>query len=167
MKRLLLLLLLLPALAWAQKPSIDGVAGPTTSSQLESIIIDPTGTGSLLFNNEPSVFLKRYTEKIITPAPTITAGVLTIDLSTGTIAVIQNNSDFNTFNITGALSAGAASFTMYFVSDGSAHSQTWGGQIKFSNAAPPAFSTTAGKVDIVWCSTPDQSAYYCSYLRNF
>ena len=50
MKRLLLaLLLLLPSLAWAQKPPINSVAGPTKSAQLKSIITDPAGTGLLLF----------------------------------------------------------------------------------------------------------------------
>ena len=49
MKRLLLALLLLPSLAWAQKPPINSVAGPTTSAQLESIITDASGTGLLLF----------------------------------------------------------------------------------------------------------------------
>ncbi len=50
MKRLLVaLLLLLAAPALAQKPSINGVAGPTTSAQLQSIITDSTGTGALNF----------------------------------------------------------------------------------------------------------------------
>lgn len=48
MKRLLLILLLLPSLAWAQKPPINGVAGPTTSSQLHGIMTDASGTGGLL-----------------------------------------------------------------------------------------------------------------------
>ncbi len=44
MKRLLLLLLLLlPSLAWAQKPPINSVAGPTTSRQFGSIITDAIG----------------------------------------------------------------------------------------------------------------------------
>lgn len=50
MKRLLLALLLLaPSLAWAQKPPVNGVAGPTTSTQLKSIITDATGSGPLNF----------------------------------------------------------------------------------------------------------------------
>lgn len=56
MKRLLLLLLLLlpvsPALA--QLPPITGVAGPTTSAQLQSIISDATGSGALNFGASSS-----------------------------------------------------------------------------------------------------------------
>src|SRR6185295_9680206 len=51
LKRLLLFLLLLPSLAFAQpvKPPINAVAGPTTSAQFRGIITDPLGTGSVLF----------------------------------------------------------------------------------------------------------------------
>lgn len=53
MKKIILaaLLCLVASSAFAQKPPINGVAGPTTSAQIHSIITDPSGSGQLTFDN--------------------------------------------------------------------------------------------------------------------
>lgn len=76
MKRFLLgLLFLLATPALAQKPPINGVAGPTTSTQLRSIITDPTGTGSSVFAVSPAL-------TSIPTAPTAAYGTSTTQLAT-------------------------------------------------------------------------------------
>ena len=67
------------------KPPIPGVAGPTTAEQFYSIT--------------PDVMFRRYTERVISPAPAITAGVLTIDLTLGNIAVVLNSASITSSSI--------------------------------------------------------------------
>ncbi len=149
---LLLYVTAFPALA--QKPPINGVAGPTSASELYSVA--------------PDVMFKRYSEKYMDPSPAIVAGALTLDLTTGNIATVQNTATITSFNVSGALASGASSFIMYVVSNGAANTQTWGGLIKWANGSAPIFTATAGKIDMVACTLySDLTTWLCASLPNF
>lgn len=174
MKRLLFLLLLLPSLAWGQKPPINGVAGPTTSSQFGSIITDPNGTpstGHVLFDNPTgTVTLKGVLQAIpctaLSPCP-ITSNILTLDLRLGSIFYVLNTATINTLTIICPSGSGANSFLLYMISNGAANAQTWSG-FRWPNNTPPSFSATAGTIDQVSGISGDGcSTWMGGYILNY
>lgn len=71
LRALLALALLLPVAAEAQQKL--STAAPTTSTQLRSVITDPTGTGSLVFRDDPTFLTKITTPRVLLNANGSTA----------------------------------------------------------------------------------------------
>jgi len=157
MKRFLcLLLVLLAPSALAQKPPINGVAGPTTSTQLQSIITDATGSGSLTFGTPPGW---NYA------TATISAGTLTIATATAAVFNVTNNANITTFTITGATSGKATSFELYLTANGTPYTQAWGSSVKWASGVSPTITTTNGKVDRLAFETNDGgTTWYASII---
>ncbi len=135
MKRIVLLLLLLPSLAFAQpvKPPINAVAGPTQSNQLLSIIIGPGGAkgdgtaddsteiataiaavaaGGTLYFPAPSVCYKITSPIVVAKSLTLLGQQSTIcqaATSTAGIAITASNVKLNGLVLVGPGSASFAS----------------------------------------------------------
>lgn len=95
--RYLLALMFLVGVAssgYAQKPPINGVAGPTTSAQLKSIISDATGSGALNFGAGGGSVTS---VGVATPSSTLTLGGTNPVTVTGTINIDIDLTHANTW----------------------------------------------------------------------
>lgn len=147
--------LFLASPALAQKPPINGVAGPTTSSQLQSIISDAIGSGALNFG----------TPALAYNTATISAGTLAINTTLGVIFNVSSNANITTFTITGATAGKAAAFELYLTGNGTGYTQTWGASIKWASGVTPTLTTTNGKIDRIAFETNDGgTTWYASII---
>jgi len=97
-------------------------------------------------------------------APTITAGVLTIDLSLSTIFNVANNHDVTTFTISNATANKGQAFTLFLTADGTQRAQTWGANVKWPSGNAPTLSSANGKVDVITFVTNDGGTTWFAFL---
>ena len=89
--------------------------------------------------------LKSYSETVDTPA--ISAGTLTLDLSTANVFNVTHNANITTLTITNPPTSGlSGSFTLYLNQDATGgRTVTFPASVKWADATPPTLSTTISK----------------------
>lgn len=80
-------------------------------------------------------------------APTISAGALTLDLSTASIFKVANNANVTALTIAGALAPFGTSFALELTADGTLRTWTWPASVTWLRGAPTLTSTN-GKRDL-------------------
>lgn len=90
--------------------------------------------------------LQTFTE--VSASATISAGTLTLDLSTAGVFYVNLNASITTLTISNAQSIGSSAFTIVFTADGTARTVTWGGSILWPGGTAPTLTSTNGKRDI-------------------
>lgn len=128
----------------AQKPPINGVAGPTTSDQLRGIMTDSAGTGALLFGGAD---INKLTQGSVPVS--ITSNILSVDLSLGLVFHATNDANINSFSITvpPEMAGQAIYFSLFLIANGSTFTQSWG-SIRWNSGFTPVVTTTNGKADL-------------------
>ena len=80
--------------------------------------------------------------------PVISAGALTLDLSSATLFSVSLNAAITTFTFSNApTSPKAASFTLQFIADGTARAVAWPASIKWVGGTVPTLTSTLNKID--------------------
>jgi hypothetical protein len=121
------------------------------------IQIDDTGqtniTGPLL----------RTTE--VVTAPSISAGILVLNLSTGQNFNVALNAAITTLTISNPVASGIMQgFTLMFTADGTPRSVTWPGSIKWSGGTAPTLTSTAGKIDMFTVVSVDGGTSWLAFI---
>lgn len=129
MKRLaylLALLVLLPTLALAQKPPINGVAGPTTSAELRSIITDESGSGALVFQGGALGAATGTSLSVTGNILSYSGTAIPAGGTTGSGYTFSSTSNFGLFFGSGVPTLSAAQGSLYLRSDGQPYYNTNG-----------------------------------------
>ena len=84
----------------------------------------------------------------VSASASISAGTLTLDLSTAGIFYVNLNANITTLTISNTQSIGASAFTLIFTADGTPRSVTWGASILWPGGFGPTLTSTNGKEDI-------------------
>jgi hypothetical protein len=102
-------------------------------------------------------------------APSISAGTLTIDLSTATIFNVSVNANITTFTISNAASSKAQAFTLFLKGNGTGYTQTWGTSVKWAGGTAPTLTTTLNKTDVITFVTNDGGTTWFAFVggQNF
>jgi len=113
-----------------------------------------TGEQNLADNLLTRPYIKDYAE--VVTAPTISSGVLTLDLENGNVFDVALNAAITTFTVSNPPATGrSGSFTLIFTADGTARAVTWGAAVKWAGGTPPTLTSTNGKKDIFVFTTLD------------
>ncbi len=123
-----------------------------------------THSGNTIFNNW--VDLKVYTE--VETAPTISAGTLTLDLSTSSIFDVSLNNNITTLTISNipATSGKATGFVLILTADGTLRSVDWGSLVRWANNTPPTITSTNTKRDVFTFFTTDNGTSYNGFITG-
>ena len=134
--------------------------------------ISVSGATAAIFNgtvscNSSTIYkptLQYYNE--VLASPTISANVLTLDLSTAQMFTVSLNANITTFTIsnTPATANRSIGFTLIFTADGTARTVTWGAAVKWANNDPPALTSTNGKKDILSFVSPDGGTNWYGFI---
>jgi hypothetical protein len=145
--------------------SFDGLLTATAG-------ISVSGATAAIFNGTVSCnsstihkpTLQYYNE--VLASPTISANVLTLDLSTAQMFTVSLNANITTFTIsnTPATANRSIGFTLIFTADGTARTVTWGAAVKWANNDPPALTSTNGKKDILSFVSPDGGTNWYGFI---
>lgn len=98
-------------------------------------------------------------------AATITAGVLAIDLSLGTVFTVTNNANITSITVTNP-PASAGAFTIYVTANGSGFTQVYPANFKWPFASPPILTTTNAAVDVLTFTTPDAGVTWYGFVGS-
>lgn len=94
--------------------------------------------------------------KEIFTSPTISGGILNLDIKNGNVFNVSLNANISSMVIsTPPGSSFTGNFTLIFTADGSARTVAWTSSIKWYNLTPPTLTTTNGKRDIFTFVTYD------------
>lgn len=100
-------------------------------------------------------------------APTISAGTLTLDCSTGNIFAVSLNAAITTLSFTNVPTTGTAfGLTLMFTADGTARSVTWGGSVKWPGGTAPTLTSTSTKVDTFVLITHDGGTTWYAFTSG-
>ena len=134
--------------------------------------ISVSGATAAIFNgtvscNSNTIYkptLQYYNE--VLASPTISANVLTLDLSTAQMFTVSLNANITTFTIsnTPATANRSIGFTLIFTADGTARTVTWGAAVKWANNDPPTLTSTNGKKDILSFVSPDGGTNWYGFI---
>lgn len=127
----------------------------TTANGVSGVVANPTTTPAI------TLTLGAITPSSVAPtglttlvglaetfqAPAITANVLTIDLSTGTVFNVANTANITTMTLTNVPASLTSSFTLLFTANGSGFTQVYMSGIKWAAGVAPTLTTTNGKID--------------------
>jgi hypothetical protein len=102
-------------------------------------------------------------------APTITSGVLTINLSGATVFNVSNNANITTFTISNATAGKAQSFTLFLTANGTGYTQAWGSSVKWAGGTAPTITATSGKTDVLTFVTNNGGTTWYGFVggQNF
>lgn len=84
----------------------------------------------------------------VSASASISAGTLTLDLSTAGIFYVSLNANITTLTISNTQTIGASAFTLIFTADGTPRSVTWGSSIFWPSGTAPTLTSTNGKEDV-------------------
>jgi len=128
-----------------------------TSANLAAAISDETGSGSAVFGTSPTITTAILTGLRETKiAPTISAGVLTLDCSLATVFHVALNATITSISFTNVPATGTAfGLTLAFTADGTPRTVTWGSSVKWPAGTSPTLTSTNAKVDIFVLNTWD------------
>jgi hypothetical protein len=101
-------------------------------------------------------------------APAITTGVLTINLTLGTVFNVSVGANITSVVISNATAAKSQSFTLAMKGNGTAYTQAWG-SIKWAGASAPTLTSTLNKVDLLTFFTNDGGTTWFALIagQNF
>jgi hypothetical protein len=123
---------------------------------------NPTLTGT---SNADDFIAKRYLDQI--SVVSISAGVLTLDLSAASFFVVSLNVDITSVVLQNVYASGkAAAFSIKFVADGTVRSIAWPSSIKWPNATVPTMTGTATKVDLISFVSHDGGANWYGFAAG-
>lgn len=91
----------------------------------------------------------------VSASATISAGSLTLDLSTAGIFYVNLNAAVTTLTISNTQTIGASAFTLVFTADGTPRTVAWGGSILWPGGTAPTLTSTNGKEDVFSFMTLD------------
>jgi hypothetical protein len=129
---------------------VDQVARDTANAAYATA---NAATGNLISYSETTV------------SPTISDGILTLDLSQGTTFNVAINAVVTTLNITNPASTGRTSSAMVaFNYNGVGYSVTWPASVRWPGGVAPALTNTNGKKDIFTFFTMDGGTSYVAII---
>lgn len=101
-------------------------------------------------------------------SPSISAGVLTLDLSTAGIFTVSLNANITTMTISNvpSISNRVAAFTLVFTADGSARSVSWPASIRWPGGTAPTLTSTNGKRDVFTFFSTDGGTSWNSFISG-
>ena len=144
--------------------SFGGLLAANSISTTGTIAATFNGLVDMNFNTLVEPTLKYYNE--VLASPSISANVLTLDLSTAQMFTVSLNANITTFTIsnTPATANRSIGFTLIFTADGTARTVTWGSAVKWANNDPPALTSTNGKKDILSFVSPDNGTNWYGFI---
>lgn len=118
-----------------------------SSANLAAVLTDETGTGSNVFAVQPTMLGMVDTKT----APTISAGVVTINMALGAMFTVSRTATITSFTMSNVPSTGKlAAFMLEFTSDGTARAVTWtfsGVAVKWAGSTAPTLTSANAKKD--------------------
>lgn len=101
--------------------------------------------------------------------PAISAGTLTLNLSTATLFYVTLNSTTSVIFSNPPSSPKVFSFTLQLVGNGSSYTITWPASVKWSDGIAPAITTTNGKIDTLTFMTHNGGTTWFGFVsgQNF
>lgn len=100
-------------------------------------------------------------------APTISAGVLTLDLNASAIFDVSLNAAITSIVIQNIQATGkVSSFVLKLTANGTAYSIAWPASFKWPNDTPPIPTTTNGKIDVYVFITTDNGTSWQSFISG-
>lgn len=105
----------------------------------------------------------------VSASASISAGTLTLDLSTAGIFYVSLNASITTLTISNTQSIGASAFTLVFTADGTPRAVTWGASIYWPSGTTPTLTSTNGKEDVFSFVTIDGGTTWNGFVggQNF
>jgi len=99
--------------------------------------------------------------------PTISAGALTLDLSTATLFYVSLNANVTSFTFSNPpASPKSFSFTLQFVADGTLRAVTWPIAVRWPGGSAPTLTSTANKVDTFTFVTHDGGTNWFGFVSG-
>lgn len=83
----------------------------------------------------------------VSASPVISAGTLTLVLTSSAVFNVSLNGAITTFSV-GEAPSGSTAFTLIFTADGTPRSVTWGTAVSWSGGTAPTLTSTNGKRDV-------------------
>ena len=117
-----------------------------------------SGTQSLAGNFIDKPTLRSSRDAKATPP--ISAGTLTLDLSTSNFFAVSLNAAITTLSITNVPTSVVASFVLEFTADGTARAVAWPASFRFPSGTTPTLTTTSGKKDVFVVYTSDDGTTF-------
>lgn len=100
-------------------------------------------------------------------APTISAGVLTLDLSTSSVFDVALNAAITTLTISNPAASGTShGFILNFTADGTPRAVTWPASVLWPAAVAPTLTSTNGKTDKFIFHTTNGGTPYFAYVAG-
>lgn len=104
------------------------------------------------------------TDIVVTPS--IVSNTLTIDLSLGSIYVVNLNDDITTFTITGTPISNVYSMVLVFIADGTLRNVNWPTTFEWPGAVPPTITTTNGQKDVFSAFSIDRGETWEAFITG-
>lgn len=100
-------------------------------------------------------------------APTISGGVLTLDLNASALFDVALNAAITSIVIQNAQAVGkVSSFVLAFTANGTAYSVTWPASFKWPSGTAPTPTTTNGKEDVYVFFTTDAGTTWNAFISG-
>jgi len=102
--------------------------------------------------------------------PTISAGALTLNLSTATLFYVSLNANVTSLTFSNPpASPKAYSFALQFVADGTLRTIAWPAAVKWAGGTAPTMTSTSGKIDTFSFLTHDGGTTWFGFIsgQNF
>jgi hypothetical protein len=124
---------------------------------------DLTGPQNLLDTELIRAKLRDYSESV--SSPTISSGVLTLNLETSNIFTVSLNAAITTLTIINPPASGSGgSFTLILTADGTARAVTWPAAIKWAGGTAPTLTSASGKIDTFAFFSSDGGTTWQGYV---
>jgi hypothetical protein len=138
--------------------------GTPSSANLISVVTDETGSGSLVFNNTPSLTNPTVTNYVETPFSANSSTAITIALTNGTVQIITLTGNAT---ITMPTATSGKSFIMLLKQDGTGgRTVTWS-TVKWAGGTAPTITSTASRLDILSFFADGTNWYGVVVAQNF
>jgi hypothetical protein len=109
--------------------------------------------------------LKDYAET--KTAPSISAGVLTLNMALGNVFEVSLNANITTLTISNPSPTGnACSFTLIFTADGTARTVSWPAAVKWPGGTAPTLTSTSTKKDFFTFYTSDAGTNWYGFTAG-
>lgn len=147
-------------------PDLTGYLTTATAASTYQPIGSYATTGENTFSGTQSLagnFIDKPTLRSSRDAkatPPISAGTLTLDLSTSNFFGVSLNAAITTLSITNVPTSVVASFVLEFTADGTARAVAWPASFRFPSGTTPTLTTTSGKKDVFVVYTSDDGTTF-------